>query len=129
VQWEYQINIRLFVSMKLRAVGAVVFVVSSVSCWSEVVWHRYRVLELKFSNSACNLGDGLLTRPSLYCSGPFRFGFFHNAIQPQRDLAVRRRRSRDFALRRACGVMFAGVLVGVAEKSRAVVLAVDGLTI
>lgn len=59
-----QVNVRLFVSRELRAVAAavVVVIVTSVSGWPKVLWHRYCILELKLSDSACYLTRWLLPR-------------------------------------------------------------------
>jgi hypothetical protein len=93
---ENQVDVRLLVSMKLRAVGAafVVVIVASVSGWPKVLGHRYCVLELKLSNSACYLAGWLLpaSTPSTHCSGSTAFGFLQRPIHPERTFAIVRKR-------------------------------------
>lgn len=78
--------------MKLRAVVTAIMlvIVTSVSSWSEVLWHRYCVLELELSDSACYLTRWLLPRStkSLQCSGSTAFCFFQRPIQPDLTFAI-----------------------------------------
>lgn len=97
-----QVDVRLLVSMKLRAVVAtiVVVIVTSVSGWPKVLWHRYCVLQLKLSDSACYLARWLFptSTSSTHCSGSTAFGFFQRPIKPNRTFAIVRKRTRGFGL-------------------------------
>jgi hypothetical protein len=97
---ENQVDVRLLVSMKLRSVVAaiVVVVMTSVSGWPKVLWHRYCVLQLKFSNPACYLTRWPFptSTSSTHCSELTAFGFFQRPIKPDRTFAIVRKRTRGF---------------------------------
>lgn len=42
--------------------AVVIVIVTSVPDWSKMLWHRYRILELKLLDSACYLTRWLLPR-------------------------------------------------------------------